>query len=70
MYEEPIFQADMDLNAFLKRYELGRNEDSTPRFKSLLSEYKRLFGRRSGGQSSPRELVTQAISVRTPESEE
>ncbi len=70
VYEEPIFQADMDLNAFLKRYELGRNEDSTPRFKSLLSEYKRLFGRRSGGQSSPRELVTQAITAQAPESEE
>ena len=70
VYEEPIFQVDMDLNTFLKRYELGRNEDSTPRFKSLLSEHKRVFGRASGGQPSPRELVTQAITAQGSDHEE
>ncbi len=68
VYKEPEFQDDVF--RFLKSIQLGRNEDFAPLLKSLLSEHKRLFGRRVGGQSSPRDLVTQAISVRTSNSEE
>ena len=65
VYGEPIFQeADMDLNAFLKRYELGRNEDSTPVFKNLLSAHRYFFGLRHAGQPSLREIVTQAVTAR------
>ena len=60
VYKEPNFTGD--LNTFLKREQLGRNEDSTPRFKSLLTTHKLVFGRSSGGQSSPRELVTSVFS--------
>ena len=61
VYKEPEFQDD--LFRFLKSEHLGRNEDFAPLFKSLLSGHKRLFGRRVGGLPSPRELVTQAISM-------
>ena len=59
LFKEHRFQGD--LNAFLKSEQLGRNLDSTPLFNSLLTEHKRLFGRRSGGQPSPRE--SQAIEA-------
>lgn len=59
IYKEPAFRDDVF--RFLKWGQLGKNEDVTPIFKSLLSAHKRLFGRRTGGQPSPRELVTQVI---------
>ena len=64
VYKEPEFQDD--LFRFLKSEQLGRNEEFAPLLRSLLSEHKRLFGRRVAGQPSPRELVTQAISAQTP----
>ena len=60
VYKEPNFTGD--LNTFLKREQLGRNEDSTPRFKSLLTTHKLVFGRSSAGQPSPRESVINVIS--------
>ena len=59
VYKEPEFYDDVF--RFLKSEHLGRNEEFAPFFKSLLSEHKRLFGRRVAGQSSPREMVTQAV---------
>ena len=59
LYKELAFRGDV--SRFLKWEQLGRNEDSTPLFKSLLSAHKRLFGRRVAGQLSPRELVGNAI---------
>jgi len=60
IYKEPEFQDDVF--RFLKSDRLGRNEDFAPLLKSLVSEHKRLFGRPvSAGQSSPRELVAQAV---------
>ena len=61
VYKEPEFQDDVF--RFLKSEHLGRNEDFAPLFKSLLSEHKRLFGRRIAGHPSPRELVTQAVTA-------
>ena len=61
VFKEPEFQDDVF--RFLKSDRLGRNEDFAPLFKSLVSEHKRLFGRRHGaGQSSPRDLVAQAVA--------
>ena len=68
LFKESRFQGD--LNTFLKWEQLGRNLDSTPFFSSLLAAHKRLFGRRSGGQPSPRELVSQAISAQVSDHEE
>jgi hypothetical protein len=59
VYEEPTFQGDM--NIFIKSEQLGKNEDSTPRLKSLSAAHKNFFGRRVGGQTSLRELVAQAV---------
>ena len=61
LFKEPRFTDD--LNAFLKWEQLGKNLDSTPFFSSLLAAHKRLFGRPSRGQPSPRDLVTQAIQM-------
>ena len=68
LFKEPRYQGD--LNTFLKTEQLGRRLDSTPFFNSLLTEHKRLFGRRFGGQPSPRELVTQAIAAYTSHQED
>ena len=59
LYKEPRFQGD--LNTFLKWEQLGKNEDSTPFLKSLLSAHKQGFGRRFRGEPSPRDLVIEAI---------
>lgn len=64
LFKEHKFQDD--LNAFLKSEQLGKNIDFTPLFNSLLTQHKRLFGRPSGGQPSPREQVTQAIAAQSP----
>lgn len=64
LFKEHKFQDD--LNAFLKSEQLGKNIDFTPLFNSLLTQHKRLFGRPSGGQPSPRELTTQAIAAQSP----
>ena len=61
VFKEPEFQDDVF--RFLKSDRLGRNDDFAPFLKSLVSEHKRLFGRRRGaGQSSPRDLVAQAVA--------
>ena len=61
VFKEPEFQDDVF--RFLKSDRLGRNEDFAPLLKSLVSEHKRLFGRRRGaGQASPRDLVAQAVT--------
>ena len=66
--QEPNYQGD--LNTFLKWEQLGKNRDATPFFTSLLSAHKLVFGRRYAGRPSPRELVTQAISVQVSEEED
>ena len=61
VFKEPEFQDDVF--RFLKSDRLGRNEDFAPLLKSLVSEHKRLFGRRRGaGQSSPRDLIAQTVA--------
>ena len=67
-YEEPTYQGD--LNTFLKWEQLGKNENATPRFKSLIATHKHFFGRSHGEQPSPRQLVTQAITNRTRDRED
>ncbi len=63
LFKEPRFRLTGDLNTFLKWEQLGKNLDSTPLFSSLLAAHKRLFGRPSRGQPSPRDLVTQATQM-------
>ena len=59
LYKEPGYQGD--LNTFLKWEQLGKNDESTPLFKSLLSRHKNFFGRGARGEESPRSLVLAAI---------
>ena len=61
VFKVPEFQDDVF--RFLKSDRLGRIEDFAPLLKSLVSEHKRLFGRRRGaGESSHRDMVAQAVS--------
>ena len=59
LFNEPTYEGN--LNTFLKGPQLGKNEDFTPLFKSLLYKHKVVFGSRIGRPISPRELITQAI---------
>ena len=63
LFLEPAFKNDFlnDLNAFLKWDMLGRSEEATPRFRSLLAGTKRTMGRRGNDGQSPRELITSAL---------
>ena len=60
IYKEPRFLGD--LNTFLKWEQLGKSAESTPCLNSLLAAHKRLFGRSTGGRSSPRNLVSEAVA--------
>lgn len=60
LFKENAF--DGDLNRWLKSKDLGKDGDKTYLFNSLLATHKHFFGRSISGQSSPRELVNQAIS--------
>ena len=59
--KEPAFQGTLE--NFLKLEQLGKSEDVSPFLKSLLAAHKRIFGRSSSGQQSPRDLVTQALET-------
>lgn len=63
VFVEPEFirTFNNDLNGYLKAEKLGKSEDFSPRFRSLLNDYERTMGRATGGQQSPRELLTSVI---------
>ena len=60
VFKERDFEGD--LNAWFKLETLGKGGERTYRLNSLLTAHKNFFGRGGRGQSSPRELVNQAIS--------
>jgi hypothetical protein len=63
VFAEPSFRNDYngDLNAFIKAEQLGKTEEFTPRFRSLLSSTKRTLGRARGGQVTPRDAITSVV---------
>jgi hypothetical protein len=63
VFSEPSFRQDYngDLNSFLKSEQLGKTEEFTPQFRSLLAGTKRIMGRGRSGEASPRELILRAI---------
>jgi hypothetical protein len=65
VFAEPSFRSDFnsDLNAFLKAEQLGKSEQSTPRFRSLLAGTKRTLGRSRAGHPSPREIIASVIMI-------
>jgi len=63
VFHEPVFKDlfNNDLNGYLKWEQLGKTEEASPRFRDLLAAHRRTLGRMSGGQISPRDLITRAI---------
>jgi hypothetical protein len=63
VFGEPSFRNDYngDLNAFIKAEQLGKTEEFTPRFRSLLASTKRTLGRSRGGQQAPRDVIAAAV---------
>jgi len=62
VYNEPAFKNDFnnDLNGMLKWEGLGKSDDTTPRFRALVSRFRSAMGMGIGGQK-PRDLITAAI---------
>lgn len=63
---EPAFQRDFnsDLNGYLKWEKLGKDEDASPRLKTLLASCRRALGHKGiGQQQSPRDVITEAITM-------
>ncbi len=62
VYKEPTFVNDFnnDLNGFLKWEQLGKDEKSSPRFRSLLASYKKVMGKKQGANPSDRERIAKA----------
>ncbi len=52
-----------DLNAYLKWEQLGKTEDSSPRFRALLTVHKSVLGRGVGRQQPPRDMIIEAIKA-------
>ncbi len=50
-----------DLNAYLKWEQLGKSDDSSPKYRGILRDYQRTMKRKSGGQEPPFETVLTAI---------
>ena len=50
-----------DLNAYLKWEQLGKSDDSSPKYRGILRDYQRTMKRRGGGQEPPFETVLTAI---------
>jgi hypothetical protein len=63
IYNEPAFKNDFanDLNGILKWEGLGKSEEMTPRFRSLIARYRLVMGMASGGQKTTRDLIASAI---------
>jgi hypothetical protein len=63
VFLEPSFinTFNNDLNGYLKSEQLGKTEESSPRFRALIGAHRRTMGRSSGGLPSPRERITIAI---------
>lgn len=60
--KEPVFAAaGRDLNACLKSEALGKDEETSPRLRSLIGAYARAMARGVGGLKSAREQITTAI---------
>jgi hypothetical protein len=61
---EPSFINDFngDLNAFMKWEALGKDEASTPHYRSLISDFRKIMGKAKAGAKSDRDIITETIS--------
>jgi hypothetical protein len=65
VYDEPTYKNALtnDLNGYLKSEQMGKNESSSPRLRSLLQSYKRTMNRKSGKEPSPRDAIVAALGL-------
>ena len=65
VHNEPRFVNDFnaDLNGFMKWEGLGKNEDNTPHYRSLIADYRKLMGRAKPGEHADRDLITAAVKT-------
>jgi len=63
VFDEPAYKSkfNYDLNAFLKWENLGKSEEDSPRFRTLLALSKLAMGQKIGNQPSIREMIKAAI---------
>jgi hypothetical protein len=63
LFNEPTFKNDFgnDVNGIMKWEGLGKTEDATPRFRSLIAQFRLVMGKAQGGQKNPRDLIKEAI---------
>lgn len=68
VFNEPRFVNDFnsDLNGFLKWEGIGKTEENTPRYRSLVADYRRLMSKTTAGRQADRELITAALKSATP----
>lgn len=59
VHNEPRFVNDFngDLNGFLKWEGVGKSEENTPRYRSLIADYRKLMGRAKPGERTDREII-------------
>ena len=62
-FNEPSYQNTFNgnLNGYIKWEQLGKTQEASPRFHSLVIGYCKTLGKRTGGKASPRDLITAAI---------
>jgi len=65
VHSEPRFKNDFnaDLNGFMKWEGLGKNEDNTPHYRSLIAAYRKHMGRAKPGEQADRHLITAAVKA-------
>ncbi|HEY5375172.1 MAG TPA: AIPR family protein [Polyangiaceae bacterium] len=64
IYNEPAFSNDFgnDLGGILKWEQLGKTEESSPRFRSLLAVCKKTMGKKQGSTASDRERIASVVA--------
>jgi hypothetical protein len=64
---EPRFVNDFngDLNGFLKWEGIGKSEENTPHYRTLIADYRRLMGRALPGGQTDRDVIINAIRATT-----
>ena len=65
VHNEPRFVNDFnaDLNGFMKWEGLGKSEENSPHYRSLIADYRKLMGKAKPGQRTDRDLITAAVKA-------
>jgi len=64
IFSEPAYRNtfNTNLNNYLKAEQVGKTEEVSPRFRSLLAVTKRSMARTAAGHPSPRDMILEAIT--------